>query len=217
VSEPVTIAVLAKAPEPGRVKTRLCPPCSHRQAASIARAALEDTVAAALAVPVARRVLVLDGDPAGWTDLGIEVLPQRGRGLDERLAAAFADIGGRTLLIGMDTPQLTIDDLAHAAGVLASSRSDAVLGPAHDGGYWAIGLPGPNDGAFIGVPMSAADTGAAQLTRLRHLGHAVHLLEPRLDVDRWDDALAVAAAAPGTRFGRAVTAVAATLEPAGPS
>jgi hypothetical protein len=208
---PVTIAVLAKAPVPGRVKTRLCPPCTPTQAASLARAALEDTLDAAAAVRSARPVLVLDGDPADWTDRGLAVIPQRGRGLDERLAAAFADLGGPTVLVGMDTPQVTAEQLGAAVAVLDGPRTDAVLGMADDGGYWLIGLTAPDDLLFTGVPMSTATTGARELARLRERGRRVSLAPALRDVDRWDDALAVAAEAPRTRFAHGVAAVTAEL------
>lgn len=215
MTPPLTIAILAKVPLPGRVKTRLCPPCSPSEAAALAGAALEDTMAAALAVAADRHVLVLDGHPAGWTDRGFEVLAQRGDGLDQRLAAAFADLVGPTLLVGMDTPQITAGDLAHGLSLLADPTTGAVLGMAEDGGYWAIGLPEADDAAFLGVPMSQADTGAAQLARLRSQGRVVCRLPERRDVDRWVDAMAVAEAAPHTRFARALAAVRTDLSARG--
>ena len=84
--------MIAKEPVAGRVKTRLCPPCTPEQAARLARAALEDTLAACdRAAGGARRVLVLDGRPGAWLPPGWDVLPQRGGDLAERLAAAFED------------------------------------------------------------------------------------------------------------------------------
>jgi glycosyltransferase A (GT-A) superfamily protein (DUF2064 family) len=151
------IAVLAKTPVPGSVKTRLCPPCTPEQAALLARAALEDTLAAVTSVAGVRPVLVLDGDPSEWADR-IAIVPQRGRGLDERLASAFADLGGPAVLVGMDTPQLTPPQLSAAVAQLQAPGTGAVLGPARDGGYWLIGLPGPDDAVFLGVPMSNAAT-----------------------------------------------------------
>ena len=70
------IVVMVKAPVPGRVKTRLCPPLEPEQAAALALAALEDTLAAAAACAAGRRVVVLDGEPGAWLPAGFEVLPQ---------------------------------------------------------------------------------------------------------------------------------------------
>ncbi len=121
--------MIAKAPVPGRVKTRLCPPCTPAGAAALAEAALGDTLAAvARSRRAGRRVLVLDGEPGPWLPRGFEVVPQRGDGLAERLAAAFADVGGPALLIGMDTPQVSpalLDD-----GLRALDGADAALAPA---------------------------------------------------------------------------------------
>lgn len=108
VSEPSTssgaIIVLAKQPSPGAVKTRLCPPCSPEQAAAVAEAALVDTLDTVASTGAARKVLVLEGQAGDWLPEGIAVRHQRGQGLAERIAAAFADVGGPALLIGMDTP-----------------------------------------------------------------------------------------------------------------
>jgi rSAM/selenodomain-associated transferase 1 len=198
------LIVLAKAPRVGHSKTRLCPPCTPRQAAALARAALADTLDAVLATPALRHVLVLDGPAGGWLPAGLEVIAQRGDGLEERLAHAFADVGGPGVLVGMDTPQVTPHDLGGALARLMGSDTDAVLGPAPDGGYWAIGLRAPDPRAFLGVTMSTAHTGHAQLARLRMLGLRVTLLPALRDVDRIADARAVAKLAPTGRFARAL-------------
>lgn len=194
------LIVLAKAPVPGRVKTRLCPPCTPEQAARLAAAALADTLRAVAATPgVTRRVCVLDGAPGPWLPRGFEVVAQRGGGLAERLAAAFADVDEPALLVGMDTPQVTPALLRD--GLARLDRTDAVLGLAPDGGYWAIGLHHASDALFHGVPMSAETTGAAQLARLRAHGLQVDLLPELRDVDTIADARAVAASCPaGTAF-----------------
>jgi rSAM/selenodomain-associated transferase 1 len=195
------LVVMAKEPLPGRVKTRLCPPLDHAQAAALATAALADTLQAVAATRTAsRRVLVLDGAPGPWLPPGFEVIAQRGAGLAERLANATRDVGEALLVVGMDTPQLTPELLGGALAQLAEPAVDAVLGPTVDGGYWTLGLTDPDPRVFDEVPMSGADTGAAQLARLTALGLRTARLAQLRDVDTIEDAAAVAALAPSTRF-----------------
>ena len=196
----MTVIVLAKAPVPGRVKTRLCPPCDPEQAAELAEAALVDTLRAVAATRCERRVLVLDGAPGPWLPAGFEVLPQLGNGLDERLAHAFTDTGTGGVLIGMDTPQLTPARLTATLRALDAADVDAVLGPAVDGGWWALGLRTPDPAVFLGVPMSTPHTGDAQRARLHELRLRTAALPTLRDVDDLDDALAVARTAPDSRF-----------------
>ncbi|MFF1506472.1 DUF2064 domain-containing protein [Streptomyces sp. NPDC058326] len=192
-----TLLVIAKQPLPGRVKTRLTPPFTPVQAASLAEAALADTLAAAARVPADRHVLVLDGEPGPWLPPGFLVVPQAAGGLDVRLAAAFAACDGPALLIGMDTPQITPETLAPA---LCWDVHDAWFGPAADGGFWALGLAVPDPALPLGVPMSRSDTGAVQYARLRAAGLRIGSLPVLRDVDTARDARHVAAQAPGTRF-----------------
>ena len=202
------LIVLFKSPAPGVTKTRLTPPCTPAQAATLAAAALQDTLAAAAATPAARRVLVIDGRPGPWCPPGFELIAQRGCGLDERLESAFADVGAPALLVGMDTPQLVPRLLTDGLRALDRDDVDAVLGPSADGGYWSVGLQRACPGAFAGVPMSRGDTGAAQRARLNSLGMRVLELPLLRDVDVIEDARAVAALAPATRFAAAMAAIA---------
>ncbi len=196
----MNLIVIAKAPRPGFVKTRLCPPCTPAEAAALAEAALADTLAAAVRASARRVTLALQGEPGQWLPTGVRVIPQRGAGLDERLAAAFDDVGGPALLIGMDTPQVTSELLDAALAGLAGPWIDGVIGAADDGGWWALGLRRPDPRVFLGVPMSAATTHGAQLAQLASLGLRVTHLPVVRDVDTFDDALAVAELAPGSRF-----------------
>jgi rSAM/selenodomain-associated transferase 1 len=200
--------VIAKEPLPGRAKTRLTPPCTPAEAAELARAALLDTIDVVSRTPAARRVLVFEGDQRDWRPNGFELVAQRGDGLGERLAAAFADVGTPALLVGMDTPQLTPALLVAGVRALARPGVDAVLGPTVDGGYWSVGFARGVPAAFDGVPMSTHSTWASQRRRLYELGLRVHE-QPRLrDVDTITDAHAVAGAAPHTRFARAFAGLA---------
>lgn len=198
------LLVLAKEPLPGRAKTRLSPALSPEQAAAVARAALLDTLAAAAAVPVLRRTVVLDGSPAGWLPDDFAVLPQRSGDLAARLTGAFQDahraLDVPMLLIGMDTPQVTPallrDALAALLGDPAGPDPQSVLGLAEDGGWWALGLHAPVAGLFDGVPMSTDLAGRAQQARLEAL-HLPHTTLPVLrDIDHVEDVRAVAALQP---------------------
>jgi rSAM/selenodomain-associated transferase 1 len=199
-----TVVVLAKSPVPGRVKTRLSPPFTPAEAAAIADAALRDTLDAATASRAHRRVLVLDGAPGPWLPRGWQVEAQACGDLGMRLDAAFRVVPAPALLVGMDTPQLRARDLDGALDELDDPGCDAVLGPSLDGGFWAIGFTRRVRGAFTGVPMSEAVTFAAQRARLDRLGLRVHVLPAMRDVDRFEDAVAVARLAPHTRVARAV-------------
>jgi len=193
-----TIIVIAKAPEPGRCKTRLSPPCTPDQAALLAAAALQDTLEAVAGSRARRKVVALDGAAGHWLPSGFEVVAQRGRGLDERLGAAFLDIAEPALLVGMDTPQLTAALLNDSLATL--EKTDAVLGHTVDGGFWAVGLERSFPSAFAGVPMSTAWTGAAQQRRLEALGLRVATLPMMNDVDYISDAIDVAAQAIDSHF-----------------
>jgi rSAM/selenodomain-associated transferase 1 len=204
------MVILAKAPVPGRVKTRLTPPFTPHEAAMLAEAALADTLQAAAGALFARHLLALSGQDAmpgvlhAMLPAHFEVTPQRGDGLDERIAAALADAYARlpvpAVLIGMDTPQVTPGLLAAVARPLASGEADAVFGPAADGGFWLLGLREPNPRLVLGVPMSQPHTGRAQLDRLRKAGLRVRQMPELTDVDTVGDALKVATEAPGGRF-----------------
>lgn len=211
------ILVVAKAPVAGVAKTRLGATVGHRQAADLAAAALLDTLdACEEAFPARRRVLALDGDleraarsseitqrMRGWT-----VLPQRGADFGQRLAAAHQDAAallcGPVLQVGTDTPQLQPGQLGRLAERLLERGNDAVLAPALDGGWWALGAGDPRwAGGLVDVPMSTAQTCAATQQMLAGYGARVAGGPALRDVDDEADAAAVSRAAPWTRFAAA--------------
>lgn len=194
--------LLAKLPVPGLVKTRLQTEFSADQAAELARSALRDTADVLRARP-GRRFLCLEshGRPESLRLDGFETIPQRGGGLDERIANAFDDVYARAsapaLLVGMDSPQMAPEDLD-----VDWLGHEAAFGACLDGGFWAIGFRRPDRAVLLGVPMSTEFTGAVQRRRLVDAGLTVQDL-PRLeDVDTPDDARCVAAQAPRSRFAR---------------
>ncbi|TDQ04345.1 TIGR04282 family arsenosugar biosynthesis glycosyltransferase [Labedaea rhizosphaerae] len=214
------VLVVAKAPIAGLAKTRLIPDSSAPAAARIAAAALLDTLDVVLATPDVTPVVALTGNLAEAESAGelarlldrCTVIDQRGHGLDERLAAAHEDVAelfpGRPVLqIGMDTPQVRPELLTGSLARL--DDHDAVLGPAADGGWWALGLRDARDGAALrGVSMSQADTAFLTRTALSARGLAVGTLPTLSDVDTVADVLRVAGRLPGSRFALAAAAVA---------
>ena len=213
---PVTLLVVAKAPEPGRAKTRLAATVGDRVAADIAAAALLDTLEAVAAAPVAARVVALTGDldgAAGAAEIrrrleAFTVIEQRGDSFADRLANAHSDAadGYPVLQIGMDTPQVTADLLASCAGRLL--ETPAVLGLARDGGWWVLGVRTPTAADCLrAVPMSQSDTGELTLKALRDNGIDVAPVQQLADFDVVDDIAAVRdACRSGSRFARVTRA-----------
>lgn len=213
---PPVLLVVAKAPVPGQVKTRLIGPFTPHQAAALAAAALLDTLDActlAAATTGGRVVVALAGeirsavarDALAERLRGLRVIPQRGTGLAERLVHAHADAAGAfggCVQVGMDTPQVTADQLVRLSERISSpDGADAVLGPATDGGWWVLGLRRAGAARCLaGVPMSLATTGADTLAALRAECHRVELAPALTDVDTLDDVL-LAASGDG-RFAR---------------
>ncbi|RLV49078.1 DUF2064 domain-containing protein [Nocardioides mangrovicus] len=201
----MTPLVLAKAPVPGRVKTRLGADVGADVAADLAAAALLDTLDL-VEDALGRGVVALDGELAeasrgeeltvalaGW-----RVVPQRGDELGERIAHAHADVDDVVVQVGMDTPHLSPEQLRETADRLR--EADAVLGPAEDGGWWVLALNDPGHAALVrDVPTSRVDTGRLTLEALSR--EIVVALGPHsYDVDTIDDARRSADDAPHTRF-----------------
>jgi rSAM/selenodomain-associated transferase 1 len=204
--------VVAKAPVPGRVKTRLGADIGDRAAAEVAAASLLDTLAACTAAVGAGLChLALDGDLAdavrgpeidhaleGWS-----TSRQRGDGLAARLVRAHLDVPGPgpVVQIGMDTPQVTPDLLRAAAD--GTDENDAVLGPAEDGGWWVLAVRDARSAeALTGIPMSTPTTYEDTRAALREAGLTVGTTTTLRDVDTVADARTVAVSAPGGHFAR---------------
>jgi len=205
------VLVVAKAPEPGRVKTRLGAVIGMRRAAEVAAASLLDTVASCVAAVGAEQChLSLAGDLdravgadqlrsalSGWT-----VRPQGEGDLGSRLADAHAQVPGPVVQIGMDTPHVTAGLLLGVAAELADH--DAVLGPAEDGGWWVLALRDPAAAAALSdVPMSTPMTCSDTRAALAAAGLDVGTTDTLRDVDEVADAQAVARLVPTSRFATA--------------
>ena len=197
--------VMAKAPVAGQAKTRLTSTYSPEVAAELAAAALLDTLDAVRCTPASARIVALTGD-LSRSNRGeviasalsqFTIIDQRGDEFAMRLVEAHRDAaaiaGCPVLQIGMDTPQVTPELLAEAAATLVAPDVDAVLGMATDGGWWALGVSGPDTASVLAdVSMSRSDTGARTLDALRNSGCRVSELMTLTDVDTSDDVWRVA-------------------------
>jgi glycosyltransferase A (GT-A) superfamily protein (DUF2064 family) len=204
-----TLLIVAKAPVPGFAKTRVAETVGPAAAADLAAAALLDTLDIAMSCSD-DVVVALAGELGSATRADeileslaeVRVIQQRGDGLAERIAHAHIDAAGHgpVVQIGMDTPQLSVDDLVAADAFV---RSDgAVLGPASDGGWWLLGLEDATRAeSLIHVPMSAGDTGVRTSAAI---GGNPPLLRELRDMDTWADAVAIAAAVPERRIAESV-------------
>jgi uncharacterized protein len=203
IDTPQAILIVAKAPVPGQVKTRLTAKFSAIEAAELAAAALLDTLDTALSVRSAPVVVAMTGrldDAVCCAEIRsrlrhVTVITQHGNTFGERLQNAHRDtdqvIHGAVFQVGMDTPQITAEQLRAALATL--SDTDSALGPATDGGWWGLGLHGARGaGTLCSIPMSSADTGAATRAALEDSGLSVTELPELSDVDRPEDIAGVA-------------------------
>lgn len=193
------LALMAKEPFPGRVKTRLCPPLSPGQAARLSSCLLADTAEELASLRGVRRLLFLDppesaARAASGPFAGFELLPQRGRNLGERMLRAvsvcFRRGARRVVIVGADCPGLTAGRVRQAFRELRSG-SGAVLGPSADGGYYLFGLTSPDARLFEGIPWSTGAVLRETAARCRAAGTPFSLLRRERDVDTFGDLLAL--------------------------
>lgn len=194
------VGIFVKAPVPGRVKTRLCPPLTAQEAADFYRTALEETVTRLVAGPW-EVTLFFDG-PEQWLAARFPELPRSPQGsgnLGMRMERALRRLlanGGPAVLVGSDSPDLP---LARVAAVLeALQRADAAAAPAADGGYVVIGLRRPLPGLFRGIPWSSPRVLAASRERARCLDLEWQEVAGWEDVDDWPALLRLLKRSPGS-------------------
>lgn len=188
--------VLAKYPAPGRVKTRLIGAFTAEQAAQVHRRCLRLTLDCLHAA--GRVEIVLAGSPDG-ADFA-EFLPPAARLLSQgegNLGARLAQVverifeagASRVLLVGSDCPAMRPQDVTTALDLL--DRVDVVVGPALDGGYYLLGLRGPETGLFTSIDWSTPRVLAQTLARAAEMGLSHTLIDERRDVDEVGDMMAL--------------------------
>jgi rSAM/selenodomain-associated transferase 1 len=183
------ILIFAKAPVPGKVKTRLIPAIGAEAAAILAGWMLQRTALAALDSEVGSVELCMDppsGHPHWMGQVPLDVIPTpQGDGdLGQRLARAAQRVlatGERVMLIGTDCPELDKERLAAAAAAL--DRHDAVIHPAHDGGYALLGLTKFDPSLFEDIAWSGPNVAADTIARVKALGWSLHVAETLRDID----------------------------------
>lgn len=204
----VPLAIMAKVPIPGRVKTRLCPPLTPDEAARLARCFLQDRVEQIAGIEAAEPIVAFA--PAEGADElrrllpgPVRLVPQDGTDLGARLNRVLTDLldGGApgAIAVDADSPSLPTTFLRLACAHLLHATADVVVGPCEDGGYYLIGLRAPAPELFRAMPWSTPAVLGETLARIRRLGRRLALLPPWFDVDRGEDLArlrASAAAAP---------------------
>src|SRR6266853_2004332 len=188
------LALMAKVPFAGAVKTRLTPPLSPEEAATLSTCFLRDmttnlfgmnsggTEGVVLYTPANAQRFLRDLLPDGF-----KLVAQRGETLGERLINAASDLLGNgfesVCLINSDSPTLPGKILKTAASLLAQDGDRVVLGPSEDGGYYLIGLKHPHHELFERIAWSTADVLAHTIKRARDINLRVELLPTWYDVD----------------------------------
>jgi len=202
----VIVVIVAKEPVPGRVKTRLCPQLSAGEAAEVYALFVQDMVEElARLVPgpcpggpgnAVALAYTPEGAEAAFKTLlpaTVPLFPQQGRDLGERLGGIFrklCDEGYKQVhIINSDSPDLPCDVIRESIRRLEELRTDLVLGPCRDGGYYLVGLKRPVPELFAGIPWSTERVLATTVQRARRLGLSFALLEPWDDMDTYADLL----------------------------
>jgi hypothetical protein len=189
------VILMIKAPLAGLVKTRLTPPLSAEEAASLAACFARD---AARCASRACDVVVIAYAPAsGRATLeplltgGLRWIEQRGADLGGRLERASNEVFGMgfgpVVIVGADSPTLPPSYIRSATDALSTSRADASLGPTDDGGYYLVGLRRPAPGLFRGVDWSTPRAYAQTAGNAARLGLRLLELPPWYDVDTPED------------------------------
>jgi rSAM/selenodomain-associated transferase 1 len=189
------VALFARWPAAGEVKTRLSPAVPAVLALELYRAMLADAIALTGAAEAEECFLYWADAPAARDGVAVpaafQVRNQRGRDLGERIEGAFDDLlatpGDRAVILGADCPALEAAMLAGAFDALATH--DAVLGPARDGGYTLVGLRRRAPGLFRGIEWSTPRVLDQTLERAARAGLGVARLPALDDLDTPEDLL----------------------------
>jgi uncharacterized protein len=190
------VAIMAKAPQSGQVKTRLCPPLSYREAAELYRCFLLDKIAQVNTLQRAAPVVSYSPDDSrplfeDLTPPHFMLIPQHGDDLGARLLFTFDRLFRQgftqVIVIDSDTPTLPTAYLEQALMLIAERVNDVVLGPTEDGGYYLIGLRQSHRELFEQMPWSTSQVFPETRRRSEQYGLTVACTEYWYDVDTPED------------------------------
>jgi rSAM/selenodomain-associated transferase 1 len=194
------LVIFAKAPIAGQVKTRLCPPLTPDEAATLHGSFVLDTLertkaaVATFKLPLDRYLACAPSSTLVFFRImeerqGVQLLDQVGEDLGARMAQVFETLFARgythVFIVGTDTPSLPLERYRQALAALESH--DLVLGPALDGGYYLIGLNQPTPGLFTGIPWSTEQVLTLTREKAGTLGLKTALLDSWRDIDTIND------------------------------
>jgi len=193
------LVIMAKAPKPGAVKTRLTPRLSLQAVTAFYRCLLDDTLALARSlVGVEIAIMCPDSDVnelASLTGQGVRVVAQKGEGLAAGLTSVFAHfVEGsqrRIIAFNSDSPHLPRSVIEEAFEILRAH--DLVVGPTDDGGYYLVGAKASHPTLFSGGGMGTSSALERLLSRARVLELSVGFEDPFYDIDVADDLIRLAA------------------------
>jgi rSAM/selenodomain-associated transferase 1 len=192
-----TLVIMAKAPRPGAVKTRLSQSLPSSAVMALYCCLLQDTVALAKSLSgVEVAVMCPESDNAALADLlggTVEIVAQKGEGLAAGLTSVFRHFtaaGQHVIAFNSDSPHLAPSVLDGAFQILASS--DVVVGPTHDGGYYLVGAKAAHPTLFENDGLGTSSALERLLGRIRTLGLSTGLTEPFYDIDVADDLIRLA-------------------------
>ncbi len=193
---PPAVAVMAKTPGVGVVKSRLHTVLTPARATALYRCFLLDRLDAVVGLQDVSPFVAFTPESAErimkeLAPAGIQLVPQRGADLGARLAALLTDLLERghagAIAIDSDSPTLPMAYVADAARALAAGDCDVALGPCEDGGYYLIGLRSCEPALFENMPWSTSAVFPLTLARAQARGLSVHVLPPWFDVDTEKD------------------------------
>ena len=187
------LVIMAKAPKPGSVKTRLAPSLSPAAVTAFYGCLLDDTLALARSLSdVEVAIMCPDSDVNELAQLAgseVSVVAQKGDGLAAGLTSVFAQFSDdhrrRVIAFNSDSPHLPRSILEGAFETLAAH--DVVVGPTHDGGYYLVGAKASHPTLFGGDGMGTSSALERLLSRVRDLELSVGFAAPFYDIDVADD------------------------------